>query len=243
MREFGKLHGSFWANSSLKEMSVDCRLLAIYLLTSQHTHMSGTFRLPDAYVFDDLNFDSERLRNSFETLSESGFCTRCPDTKWVWVHKFHVWNAPDNPNMRKAIVKHVGLIPSSVCFRANVCNLWGVFETVSEPLGNSPSPSPSPSLEEREKPKRKSRVKSEATLMPSDFSISVRVREWAEKNGHQRLEDHLQSFEFKCRAKGYSYADWDSAFMNAISDDWASLKAKSVSPNGSSNSVASSRPL
>jgi hypothetical protein len=70
---------------------------------------------------------------------------------------------------------------------------------------------------------KKKEKKSIKRKMPPDFSISERVLNWAEKNGHRNLDGHLESFKLKCEAKGYQYIDWDAAFMNAIRDDWAKL--------------------
>ncbi|WP_337054016.1 hypothetical protein [Pseudoxanthomonas sp. USHLN014] len=61
------------------------------------------------------------------------------------------------------------------------------------------------------------------TALPQGFTISDRVRSWAAEKGHARLEQHLESFRAKATAKGYTYADWDSAFMEAIRENWAKL--------------------
>jgi Arc/MetJ-type ribon-helix-helix transcriptional regulator len=66
--------------------------------------------------------------------------------------------------------------------------------------------------------------------LPSDFSISDRVRQWAIDNGHARLEDHFDAFIRKARARGYEYASWDDAFMEAIREDWAGLKKQQGPP-------------
>lgn len=146
MRDYGKVHTSFWASETLKGLDADAKLLALYLLTSPHTNASGAFRLPDAYACEDLGWVSERLRNGFKTLSESGFIERCDATSWVWICKFGDWNKPDNPNIKKAVLKSVESIPASVSFKERISEYWGVSETVAKPLGNPPSPSPSPSL-------------------------------------------------------------------------------------------------
>lgn len=62
--------------------------------------------------------------------------------------------------------------------------------------------------------------------IPEDFAISQQVSNWAIENGHQNLQGHLQAFILKCKAKGYQYIDWDSAFMEAIRKDWAGLNSK-----------------
>jgi len=68
--------------------------------------------------------------------------------------------------------------------------------------------------------------KSRKTSIPDDFGISAMVEVWAKKNGYTDLQGHLEAFRLKCKAKGYQYIDWDSAFMEAIRKDWAGLTAK-----------------
>ena len=75
--------------------------------------------------------------------------------------------------------------------------------------------------------KKKAQPKKAKTSLPKDFSISDQVKAWAEKNNHQNLDKHLDSFVLKAKAKNYQYVDWDSAFMNAVRDDWAKLKNSS----------------
>lgn len=62
------------------------------------------------------------------------------------------------------------------------------------------------------------------TAMPEDFGISERVKAWAAEKGYAQLDQHLESFRAKARAKGYTYADWDAAFMEAIRENWAKLQ-------------------
>lgn len=61
--------------------------------------------------------------------------------------------------------------------------------------------------------------------MPADFGISDRVRQWAGEKGYARLDEHLESFRSKAKARGYTYVDWDEAFMEAVRKDWAGLNA------------------
>ena len=72
----------------------------------------------------------------------------------------------------------------------------------------------------RAKPIKNKKLK---TSIPEDFSISDRVKKWAEDKKHSCLEEHLESFILKSKAKDYQYVDWDDAFMNAIRDNWAKI--------------------
>jgi hypothetical protein len=67
--------------------------------------------------------------------------------------------------------------------------------------------------------------------LPDGFAVSERVRGWATERGYDRLNDHLDCFRRKASANGYTYADWDAAFMEAIREDWAKLRGKTA--NGS----------
>lgn len=88
------------------------------------------------------------------------------------------------------------------------------------PFTPTASPTPPPPAPKSE-PRKRAPAK---TRLSDDFSISERVRKWAERKGFDRLDDHLESFIRKCRAKGYTYVDWDEGFMGAITDDWARLR-------------------
>jgi hypothetical protein len=75
---------------------------------------------------------------------------------------------------------------------------------------------------ESEKSKRESKSKT-PTPISDEFEISEPIKAWALKNGHSQLEKHLESFINKCKAKNYKYSDWDAAFRNAITDNWAKV--------------------
>lgn len=139
MRDYGKVHTSFWASDTLRELDSDGKLLALYLLTSPHTTMIGAFRLPDAYACEDLGWTPERLRNGFGTLSE--FVDYDEKTRWVWIKNFLTFNRPENPNQWKAAAKLADAIPASVTFKEAVC------ETVRKPFLNIPVPAPAPVIE------------------------------------------------------------------------------------------------
>ena len=78
--------------------------------------------------------------------------------------------------------------------------------------------------------------------IPDEFGISPRVRAWAAEKGFQRLEEHLEAFRNKAKAKSYAYADWDLAFMEAVREDWAKLRGngRTAAPAGESITVPSS---
>lgn len=89
-----------------------------------------------------------------------------------------------------------------------------VFGDVSEDEGDAGAAAPTPKPSKK-KPK---------TAIPADFAISDRVKAWATENGFDRIPQHLDAFRLKVAANGYTYADWDAAFMGAVRDDWAKIR-------------------
>jgi hypothetical protein len=227
MREYGKVHTTFWASETIRTLDDDARLLALYLLTSPHTHQSGVFRLPAAYACHDMGWIAERLANGFKTLSDAGWARRCDKTDWVWIINFTVFNKPDNPNQRKAIEKHEALVPSSCQFYRE----WSgePLSNSSKSSGNLPAPAPV-ALK-----KKGGRSKSEDVTLPDwlaslpDDALAVpaddAVFEWAGKTGIPREWIALAwwAFEARYESDAKTYRDWRAVFRRAVREDWLRL--------------------
>jgi hypothetical protein len=75
-----------------------------------------------------------------------------------------------------------------------------------------------------------SKERGKKTPIPENFSISGRVKAWALEHGFDRLDEHMEAFKRKVAMNGYTYIDWDAAFMEAIRGDWAKLRNQRGSP-------------
>ena len=117
MRDYGRVHCSFWTSPTVAPLSDDGKLLALYLLTSAHSTIAGVFRMPDGYVAEDLGWRFERVGQAFGELLAKGFAQRCAASKWVWVVKHLQWNPPENPNQRKAAAKVVAAVPDNCAWK------------------------------------------------------------------------------------------------------------------------------
>ncbi|MFZ1642572.1 MAG: hypothetical protein WAV07_14305 [Candidatus Contendobacter sp.] len=67
------------------------------------------------------------------------------------------------------------------------------------------------------------------TPFPADFAITPELQAWATEHGYGDLDQHLDSFRDKAKARGYQYTDWQAALRNAIRDDWAGLRKTAAS--------------
>ena len=115
MRNYGKVFCSFWDARIIKSLSDQGKLLASYLLTSQHTTLIGCFRLPIGYIQEDLHtWTRETVSSAFVELTRIGFVTVDEDTSWVLIHRYLIWNPIENPNQGKQAARLFEKIPTSV---------------------------------------------------------------------------------------------------------------------------------
>jgi hypothetical protein len=227
MRDYGRVHATFWTSPTISPLTDTGRLLALYLMTCSHNTIAGVFRLPDGYIAEDMGWNSQRVGEGFGELSPNGFAQRCPVTKWVWIMKHLEWNRPENPNQWKAVTKIIASIPSTCTWLPDLNR----SQRVVIPLNNSPVPVPVPvpvvGVQGEGKSKSTSRKpRSMPTTLPEGFAVSDRVLKWAVQQGLAGvIELHLEAFVSTCKAKGYTYVDWDEAFMSAVRKNWAKIEA------------------
>lgn len=139
MRDYGKVHCTFWSSPTISKLSDDGRMLALYLLTCPHLTIAGVFRLPDGYAAEDLGWSPERVSKGFEELFANGFANRCGTTKWVWISRHLEWNKPENPNQWKSAGKTVALIPDEVCWKREFMRLWATLTGAKHVEESNPS--------------------------------------------------------------------------------------------------------
>ncbi|WP_257829759.1 hypothetical protein [Burkholderia glumae] len=148
-------------------MTDDGRILAAYLLTTNHANMLGCFYMPAGYVAEDLKWSIERVREGFAELFQKGFATFSEGSNWVVIHTFLKWNQLENPNVVKAAVKLFDQIPDDCGLKPLLARFIGKYEkrfpaaklnpieTVLEPYRTQDQkqdqePEPKPELEEEQ---------------------------------------------------------------------------------------------
>jgi hypothetical protein len=116
MRDYGVVRVRFWEWAKRKGLNAEERELALYLLTSPHGNSLGCFRLPMAYLCDDLGKDIETVSQTVSKLSEIGFLERDEETGWTWIVGFHEHNPIPNRNVGKSVEKQIDAVPAEVPF-------------------------------------------------------------------------------------------------------------------------------
>ncbi|WP_315132840.1 hypothetical protein [Achromobacter marplatensis] len=204
MRDYGKVHTSFWSSSTVGSMSEDGRMLALYLLTSPHSNITGVFRLPDGYAMEDLNWVPERVAKGFAELFRKGFANRCETTKWVWISKHLEWNQPENPNQRKAAKKIALSIPDECGWKLDFMRVWGESLGISpEEFGNPSGTVPEPFLNQEQEQKQEQEQEQKKTNPPPPPVTGGSAGTLTEKKARVKSERMtLKTFLDRCRETG-----------------------------------------
>ena len=88
VRLYGSIQTKFWIHSDMQNASDQAKLLAVYLLSSMHTNMLGCFRIPVAYVSDDLKWSIDKVNHALDELSRIHFLSWDADSSYVFIHQF-----------------------------------------------------------------------------------------------------------------------------------------------------------
>lgn len=161
MRDYGKVLTRLWHNRRFQALTDDGRLTYLYLLTNEHGNMLGLYRLPFGYAASDMNWDVERFRKGFETVSKGGLAVYEEATETVYVNRFLAHDPMANPNVVRGAVKELRqlangspLLPQLLADIRNLDEVPDYYQplikcletltqTVSEPFRN-PEPYPEP---------------------------------------------------------------------------------------------------
>jgi hypothetical protein len=138
MRDYGVVRVRFWEWAKRKHLNAEERELALYLLTSPHGNCLGCFRLPMAYLCDDLGKDIETVTRTGSRLSEIGFLERDEETGWTWIIGFLEHNPIPNRNVGKAVEKQLDAVPPEVPFYGRMVEALRLIATADD-KGISPT--------------------------------------------------------------------------------------------------------
>lgn len=163
MQRYGRVYTGYWTSPDIIGLPVETKCVGAYLLSCHHGNMIGCFRLPAAYVVEDLRMSSGTVSEGFRNLCEKGFLTYDSDLSWVLIRRFLKWNPLENPNQGKAAAKLVEQVPQNSSVYADLLQMLQAYPanfpdgfvnrlgTAAEPFRNPhphPHPHPHPELQD-----------------------------------------------------------------------------------------------
>jgi hypothetical protein len=88
MNPYRTVYPEFWTGTTgkkIREKGSQCQLLAIYLMTSGHSHPTGLFYIPTCFMSHETGLDLNDVEEALEDLVDIGFCEYSDSSEWVWV--------------------------------------------------------------------------------------------------------------------------------------------------------------
>lgn len=131
MRHYSKISTKFWISQKskgIKDLPIETRLVAIYLMSSPHSSMIGIYYLPIALMAHDTGISIESASCAIEQLVEAGFCQYDFDMGYVWVIEMAYQEMgsqlKETDNRIKGIEETLQSLPP-LCFMEDFFTLYG----------------------------------------------------------------------------------------------------------------------
>lgn len=208
-RSYFPVSPRFWTDPDMLRCSDDAKLLALYLLTGPHRRTEGLFRLPKPYICADLGWTLERLAEPFrELLSPAGFLAYDDQAQVVLIRNALKYQAPQNPNQVKAVLKHLGDLPDTplTCEFRQLAERYceelaeALPEGFGEPIPEPPPLSPPPTPPQAQDHRRASSTADDPTAAVFDA--------WRESTGKHRAQlDDKRLRRIKAALRSYPLPD------------------------------------
>jgi hypothetical protein len=212
VRDYGVVSPKFWTGKTGKKLreNRDAQVVAMYLMTSPHSTMTGVFYCPLTYISHDTGCSFEGASKAIRCLIEEGFCLYDYDLDTVFVVTMASWQIgrslkPDDKrvmglrrdveNMQSPLLRNKFLSVYGDAF--NLSDLFSerVLEAPSEPLRSQDQDQE----QDHEQDQEQENIKA---------SISVVFDHWKSVHNHPRaqLDDKRRALIRKA-LKSYSVAD------------------------------------
>ena len=89
MRDYSVVTPAFWIGTTGKQLrgNIEAQLLAVYLMTSPHSTMTGVFHCPILYMAHETGLSFEGASKALASLCEAGFCEYEAASETVFVYR------------------------------------------------------------------------------------------------------------------------------------------------------------
>ena len=110
---YTKVDALIWSDDKYRSLSVDGKLLFIYVLTCNHRNMLGLYHLPVPYGAYDLDWDIKRFDKGLHELLDKGLVNYNFNTNIILIPNFLKYNPLENQNQVKGALKAISTIPTN----------------------------------------------------------------------------------------------------------------------------------
>jgi len=251
MRDYGVVSPKFWIGETGKLLRGDpeAQVLALYLITSPHSNMTGIFHCPILYMSHETGIPIEGAGKALARLIEAGFCRYESATETVFVVRMAAFQIGEGLKAGdKRVIglrKEVARMPNSP-LKSMFLNIYGEkFQLADLAKNDSPCEAPSEPHRSQDQDQDQEQEK-DIPPVPSKRSGPIEIKTflencklntekpipendpvfaYAEETGipHEFLRLAWREFVERSSDSGKRYRDWRKAFRNCIRGNWYKL--------------------
>jgi hypothetical protein len=193
---------SLWTDPVTKKLPPLAKLLFVYLITNNHTHVSGIYYLPAVLVPHETGIDPDEADTLFDTLSSAGLVEKDADRELIWVKNMFKYQGAGEKNQRAA-ANHLGTLHNSPLVKEFLARYPEVRAFCTDRVSDTPSDF---GTQNRNRNRNRYRIKEQkvpAAAQPGTVSSGNR-------NGSRKRPDgdHAKLIAFFCQG-------WLERFGNA----------------------------
>lgn len=137
-RVYWRLSPAFWVDDKVvgsedyPGWSDNAKMLAVYLLTCEHRTLPGLYRLPKAYIQEDLRWDRERLDAAFRELIRDQFLEYDGRRHIVLIMNALDYQKPEGPKQCVGTARILETLPDSPLLH----RFYGIAQEKCPPLAD-----------------------------------------------------------------------------------------------------------
>lgn len=238
MRPYATISPLFWTGKTGKKLRElpDAQRVAMYLMTSPHSHQSGLYWLPMMYICNEIGIPMEGASKALTWLSGEGFCKYDESTEWIWVCEMAAWQIgselSEGDKRCKGLQQYLTTLPELPFLGAYIDRYAGDFHLKTLSARGTEGASEGAPSEQRGTEQNKNRI-DRASRLPDDFLLTQERRLVAEAErlpAERTFAKFCDYWRAVPGAKGRKL-DWDATWRNWCRSD----KDRGNNNNGSSD--------
>ena len=232
MSRYRKVDPRIWNDAKFRTLNDQGKLLFFFLLTHPHMTAIGAMRASLPGLASEIGWTEKALREAFQEVSSKGMAMHDESASFVWLPKFIKYNQPESPNVVKAWVHALEMLPEcSLLSRAvaeSVAFAKGMNKGFAEALPEAfskamPIQELEQELEQEQELKQNPAPDKPAFVLPdwintNDWALWLKTRK-----GKKMIPDQMQAQVDKLSAWRDAGLDHAMALKNAATAGWQGL--------------------
>lgn len=110
---YNRIQNNFWIDKKVRKWDFKTRMIALYILSNQHSISEGYYRLPVSYIAEDMVLQKEEINKSIEKLVSDNFIKYDTNNSMILIINALKYQPLQNINHCKAALNKLKQLPSS----------------------------------------------------------------------------------------------------------------------------------